>query len=112
MESPKPLSSEPPKRGLRLLGNRLWIERLPRAHKVASNWIVVPDQYRDDDRSQWRVIAAGPGRRTRKGGFVPMEIRPGDIILWHPRDGEVQHEFDDGRLIIEATHVRACWGPE
>jgi co-chaperonin GroES (HSP10) len=93
--------------GLRLLGNKLWIEPVVRRQTESGVW--TSPRMQDLDQTQWRVLAVGPGRATRKGAAVPMEIQPGDMILWKSDSGGALHDFPDGRLIIDAATVVACW---
>jgi co-chaperonin GroES (HSP10) len=93
--------------GLRLLRNTLWIE--PAIRLQSQSRLYLSPRSQDQDQMQWRVLGCGPGRVTRKGVPVPMEIQPGDFILWKIDSGGSLHDFPDGRLIIDAATVIACW---
>lgn len=46
------------------------------------------------------VVAAGRGRTTRKGAFVPNEIKAGDRVIVDARVGNRPEELGDGNYLI------------
>ena len=87
---------------MKLTSNRLLVRWLP-TMKVGS--IHMPESERDyhntDSVKMFKVIAAGPGRYTRKGAFVPNEINPGDNVIVDARISGRPEEMGDGTFIIK-----------
>lgn len=55
---------------------------------------------------EWRVLAVGPGRLTKKGVRVPVEAAPGDrVITFHDFEGPV--DLPDGTALITETQILA-----
>ena len=58
------------------------------------------DYANTDSVKMFRVLAAGPGRVTRKGVLIPNEIKPGDNVIVDARTGGRPQELGEGRFII------------
>jgi co-chaperonin GroES (HSP10) len=58
------------------------------------------DYHNSDSVKMFRVIAAGPGRVTRKGVLIPNEIKAGDNVIVDARTGGRPQELGEGRFII------------
>lgn len=64
------------------------------------------DQMNTGGVKLFRVHAVGPGRITKKGIRVPMEIEPTDYVLCHSyTDGPKQ--VDENRMVINEDMVLA-----
>ena len=69
-------------------GDRLLVEPDETIEHASSVGIVVAarDGKIVDSQSQFgrrgKVIAAGPGKRTKKGVILPMAVAPGDIVYY------------------------------
>ena len=46
-----------------------------------------------------KVIAAGPGLRTKDGGTIPMSLKEGDTVLL-PSYGGTEVQMDDKELMV------------
>jgi chaperonin GroES len=53
------------------------------------------------------VIAVGPGPRMKDGAHRPMEIKPGDRILWNEYSGAHADFAEQGLLMIKEENVLA-----
>lgn len=91
---------------LRLLGNRLLLEPLPKPAKSAGG-IDLLEAY-NDDRMQWLVVAAGPGLKLKDGAILPPEIAAGDKVLTPLYFDHTT--LDGGRKIVDAAQVIAILG--
>ena len=81
----------------RPLHDRVVIRRLTPQEKTAGG-IIIPDTVLEKP-SEGEVVAAGPGARNEKGDVVPLDIHPGDRILFGKWSGtEVKIDGED--LII------------
>ncbi len=68
--------------------------------------IVVPAATRMvDSRKQYghrgTVVAVGPGKRTKRGALLPMELQPGDVV----RFGEFPFQTADGLTLIQVADI-------
>lgn len=68
-----------------LLGDRVLVEPIiiTRTHGGILLPQVLQDEANVGGAKMFRVIAVGPGRRTKKGVQVPIECKPGDRVLCH-----------------------------
>lgn len=58
------------------------------------------DYHNSDSVKMFQVLAAGHGRTTRKGVFVPNEIKAGDRVIVDARVGNRPEELGDGNYLI------------
>jgi co-chaperonin GroES (HSP10) len=62
---------------------------------------VAIDYANTDSVKMFKVKAAGPGRTTRKGVFIPNEINVGDNVIIDSRVSGRPQEMGDGRFFIK-----------
>lgn len=81
--------------------NRLIVRWLPETHVGV---IELPQSFMDFHNSgsvqKFKVVAAGPGKWTRKGAWVENEIRVGDDVIVDARVGNRPEELADGHYLI------------
>lgn len=71
--------------------------------------IIIPE-YRRAERAREEgatgtVVRVGPGDVTHKGARIPMELRPGDRVLFERYAG-MEREIDGEKLLVmEENHV-------
>jgi len=84
------------------LSNHLIVEWLPTT-KVGLIHMpeVALDYYNTDSVKMFKVKAAGPGRTTRKGVFIPNEINVGDNVIIDSRVSGRPQEIGDGQFFIK-----------
>ena len=63
------------------LSNNILIEPIPREEKTSSG-ILLPESAEKETPEQGKVIAVGPGRKTDEGKIVPIEVKPGQTVLF------------------------------
>ena len=66
---------------IRPLADHILIEPLKQEEKTKSG-ILLPDTAEKERPEQGKVIACGPGKKTDDGKLLPMEVRPGDVVLF------------------------------
>ncbi len=89
----------------RPLGDHLLVRPMPR-EEITKSGIVLPDTAKEKPQ-QGEVLAVGSGRILENGQRVPMEVKPGDKILFSKYAGtEVKLEGED-YLILRETDVLA-----
>ena len=89
-----------------MLSNRLFVTWLP---TMKVGMLHMPESERDyyntDSVKMFKVLAAGPGHYTKKGVFVPNEIKPGDNIIVDSRISGRPEECGPNRFIIKNPSV-------
>ena len=66
---------------IRPLADHILIEPLKQEEKTKSG-ILLPETAEKERPEQGKVIATGPGKKTDDGKLVPMEVKPGDVVLF------------------------------
>lgn len=63
------------------LSDYILIEPMKREEKTKTG-ILLPDTSEKERPEQGKVIAVGPGRKTASGKVIPLEIKPGQKVLF------------------------------
>lgn len=63
------------------LSDHILIEPTERKKKTTEG-ILLPETAEKDKPEQGKVIAVGPGKKTDSGKVVPLNVKPGDIVLF------------------------------
>lgn len=63
------------------LSNNILIEPIKDEEKTKTG-ILLPETAEKERPEQGMVIAVGPGKRGKEGKFMPMDIKPGDKVLF------------------------------
>jgi chaperonin GroES len=82
---------------LRPLGDRVVIEPTPREEMTKSG-IVLPDTAKERPQ-EGTILSVGPGRTLDDGSREPMEVQPGQKILFQKYAG-TEFKLDDEELLI------------
>jgi chaperonin GroES len=64
----------------RPLHDRVVVERIDAEAKTAGG-IIIPDTAKEKP-SQGKIIAVGPGGRDENGKLIPIDLQPGDRVLF------------------------------
>jgi chaperonin GroES len=64
----------------RPLHDRVVVERIDAEAKTAGG-IIIPDTAKEKP-SQGKIIAVGPGGRDENGKLIPIDLKPGDRVLF------------------------------
>ncbi len=80
------------------LSDHIFIEPVRGEEKTKSG-ILLPDTVEKEKPEQGRVIAVGPGRKTNAGKIIPMEIKPGQKVLF-TKYGPNEIKVDDKEYLI------------
>ena len=87
----------------RPLHDRVLVRRIEADEKTAGG-IIIPDTAKEKPQ-EGEIVAAGPGGRNEKGELVPLELKPGDRILFGKWSGtEVKIDGED-LLIMKESDV-------
>jgi chaperonin GroES len=87
----------------RPLHDRVLVRRIEGDDKTAGG-IIIPDTAKEKPQ-EGEIVAAGPGGRNEKAELVPLELKPGDRILFGKWSGtEVKIDGED-LLIMKESDV-------
>ena len=81
----------------RPLHDRVVVRRLEGEEK-SKGGIIIPDTAKEKPM-QGEVLAVGPGARDEKGELVPLDVKPGDRILFGKWSG-TEVKMDGEELLI------------
>jgi chaperonin GroES len=85
----------------RPLHDRVAVRRLEGKSK-SKGGIIIPDNAKEKPH-EGEVLAVGPGRRDESGKLVPIDLKPGDIILFGKWSGtEIKIDGEDLLIMNEA----------
>ena len=80
------------------LSDHILIEPIKEEEKTKSG-ILLPDTAEKEKPEQGKVIAVGPGKKTKDGKIIPVEVKPGDIVLF-TKYGPNEIKVDDKEYLI------------
>jgi chaperonin GroES len=81
----------------RPLHDRVLVRRIDAEEKTAGG-IIIPDTAKEKPQ-EGEVIAAGPGGRNEQGQLVPLDVKPGDRVLFGKWSG-TEVKIDAKELLI------------
>ncbi|WLB23918.1 co-chaperone GroES [Bradyrhizobium japonicum] len=81
----------------RPLHDRVLVRRINAEEKTAGG-IIIPDSAKEKPQ-QGEVIAIGPGGRNEHGQLVPLDVKPGDRVLFAKWSG-TEVKIDGEELLI------------
>lgn len=81
----------------RPLHDRVLVRRLEEDDKTAGG-IIIPDTAKEKPQ-QGEVIAVGPGAKNEQGEISPLDVKPGDRILFGKWSG-TEVKIDGEELLI------------
>ena len=86
------------------LGDRVIVEPSEGEEKTASG-IVIPDTAKEKPQ-EGKVLAVGPGR-YEEGKLVPLEVKPGDIVIYSKYGGTEVKVGSKEYLILSERDILA-----
>ncbi|SFM13487.1 chaperonin GroES [Bradyrhizobium sp. NFR13] len=85
----------------RPMQDRVVVQRIEATEKTAGG-IIIPDTAKEKPQ-EGEVIAVGPGARNEQGQLVPLDVKPGDRVLFGKWTGtEVKIEGQDLLIMKES----------
>mgnify|MGYP000523500181 CR=1 FL=1 len=79
------------------LHDRVLVKRIEEEQKTAGG-IIIPDSAKEKPM-QAKVIATGPGARDESGKLVPLDVKPGDTVLFAKWAG-TEVKIDGEELLV------------
>jgi chaperonin GroES len=94
----------------RPLHDRVLVRRIDAEEKTAGG-IIIPDTAKEKPQ-EGEVIAAGPGGRNEEGQLVPLDVKPGDRVLFGKWSGtEVKIEGKELLIMKESDLLGVVENP-
>ncbi|MFA7390742.1 MAG: co-chaperone GroES [Pigmentiphaga sp.] len=90
---------------LRPLHDRVIVKRLDNERKTASV-IVIPESAAENP-DQGEVVAVGPGKSGEDGKLAPMDVKPGDKVLFGKYAGQTVKVDGEEVLVIREDEILA-----
>jgi chaperonin GroES len=85
----------------RPLHDRVLVRRLEAQAKTAGG-IIIPDTAKEKPQ-EGEIVAAGPGARNGQGQLIPIDVKPGDRVLFGKWSGtEVEIDGQDYLIMKES----------
>jgi len=79
------------------LGDRVLIKRIE-PEEVVKGGIIIPDTAKEKPQ-QGEVVEVGPGKRDEKGNRIPIDVKPGQKVLFSKYAG-TEIEIDGEKYLI------------
>ncbi|MBI5323109.1 co-chaperone GroES [Bradyrhizobium sp.] len=85
----------------RPLHDRVLVCRIDAEEKTAGG-IIIPDTAKEKPQ-EGEIVAAGPGARNEQGQLIPVDVKPGDRVLFAKWSGtEVKIDGQDYLIMKES----------
>ena len=81
----------------RPLHDRVLVRRIDAEEKTKGG-IIIPDTAKEKPQ-EGEIVAAGPGARNEQGQLVPLDVKPGDRVLFGKWSG-TEVKIDGEELLI------------
>jgi chaperonin GroES len=94
---------------VRPLHDRILIKRIEEQETVKGG-IIIPDTAKEKPQ-EGEVIAVGTGRKEKDGKVIPLDVKPGDRILFGKYSGTDIRLGDEEYLILREEEVLAVLEP-
>jgi len=88
---------------IRPLGDHILVKRIEEEEK-SSGGIIIPDTAKEKPQ-EGRVIAVGSGRRLESGKIQPLDVKPGDRVLFAKYAGSDVTLDGEEHLILREDDV-------
>jgi chaperonin GroES len=94
----------------RPLHDRVVVRRIEAEEKTAGG-IIIPDTAKEKPQ-QGEIVAVGPGARDETGKITPLDVRPGDRVLFGKWSGtEVKIDGEELLIMKESDIMGVLEGP-
>ena len=80
------------------ISDHILIEPIKEEEKTKTG-ILLPDSAEKEKPEQGKVIAVGPGKKDESGKVVPLEVKPGDRVLF-TKYGPTEIKVEDKDYLI------------
>ena len=88
------------------LSDHILIEPMAQEEKTKTG-ILLPETAEKERPEQGKVIAVGPGKKNEEGKVIPLEVKPGDKVLF-TKYGPNEIKVDDKEYLIAKEEDILC----
>ena len=88
---------------IRPLHDRVIVKRLEEERKTASG-IVIPDTAAEKP-DQGEIVAVGKGKKDDQGKVIPLDVKPGDKILFGKYSGQTVRVKGEELLVMREEDI-------
>src|SRR3984885_10229050 len=85
------------------LHDRILIKRIEE-QETAKGGIIIPDSAKEKQQ-EGEVVAVGNGKKTDEGKIIPLDVKPGDRILFGKYSGSEIKVDNEDYLILKEEEV-------
>ncbi len=78
--------------------DHILIEPIKEEEKTKTG-ILLPDTAEKERPEQGKIIACGPGKKDKTGKFIPLDVKPGDKVLF-TKYGPAEIKVDNKEYLI------------
>jgi chaperonin GroES len=93
---------------MRPLGDRVLVKRIEE-EGTSKGGIIIPDTAKEKPQ-QGKVVAVGKGKLADDGKLIPMEVKPGDTILFAKYSGSEVKIDGEEHLIMREDDILGIIG--
>jgi chaperonin GroES len=87
----------------RPLHDRVLVRRIDAEEKTAGG-IIIPDTAKEKPQ-EGEIVASGPGARNEQGQFIPIDVKPGDRVLFGKWSGTEEKIDGQDYLIMKESDL-------
>ncbi len=80
------------------LSDHILIEPIKEEEKTKTG-ILLPDTVEKERPEQGKVVAVGPGKKNKKGEYIPLDVKAGDKVLF-TKYGPNEIKVEDKEYLI------------
>ena len=88
---------------IRPLHDRIIVKRLEEERKTASG-IVIPDTAAEKP-DQGEIVAVGKGKKDEQGKVIPLDVKPGDKVLFGKYSGQTVKVKGEELLVMREEDI-------
>jgi chaperonin GroES len=89
---------------IRPLADRLIVKRLENQEQRSAGGIIIPDTAKEKPQ-EGKVVAVGKGKTNDEGRTTPLDVKPGDTILFGKYSGSEIKIDGEEHLILREEDV-------
>ena len=93
------------KTNIRPLGDRVLVKSVERSEQTKSG-LFLPDTVQEKPQEAI-VLAVGPGKLLDNGTRTPIDLKPGDKVLYSKYSGTEIKQLDEDYLILRESDILA-----
>jgi chaperonin GroES len=86
------------------LDDRVLVEAIS-GERVTAGGLIIPDTVAIQGNKKGNVVAVGRGHRDNKGRILPMDVTPGDVVLYSEHSGSKIQIGNKSLLVLRESEI-------